>query len=154
MVNGAHKKIQDSLTSALIRIHDDYKKNGIIMSLRSYDDEGIITYGYLRKMAEMEIIINIGTGKRNSRYKWNRGDDPNYEELAQNILDYTPKRNLPKSEGVHKKSPEVNLSNPLSRQTYTNAVIGLTLELNELGLSEEAIKKRLPELLAALSNKF
>jgi hypothetical protein len=154
MEQEANKKILENLTAALARIHSDYKKDGIIMSLRSYDEEGVITYGYLRKMTEMEIIVNIGTGKRNARYKWNREDNPDYEELAQNILDYTPNRNLPKSEGVNKISPEVNLSNPLSRQTYTNAVIGLTLELHKLGFSEEAIKKRVPDLLAALSNKF
>jgi hypothetical protein len=154
MEQEANKKILENLTAALARIHSDYKKDGIIMSLRSYDEEGVITYGYLRKMTEMEIIVNIGTGKRNARYKWNREDNPDYEELAQNILDYTPNRNLPKSEGVNKISPEVNLSNLLSRQTYTNAVIGLTLELHKLGFSEEAIKKRVPDLLAALSNKF
>jgi len=154
MDHEAKKKILESITGALERIHNDYKEDGIILSLRSYDDEGVITYGYLRKMVEMNIIQNLGTGKRNARYKWNGGDDPNYVEIARNILDYTPKRNLPKSKKMTKESPEANLSNPLSRQTYTNAIIGLTLELKEIGLSEEAIKKRVPELLAALSNKF
>jgi len=131
------------IASALQKIHSDYKERGIIESLRTYDGNSVLTYGYLRKLIEMGILTNIGTSKKTARYQWTGGEKPDYEELAVSVLDYKlQKSNLPESE---KKL------NVLSEKTRIDAIISITLKLHKLGLSETEIKEEVPKLLTAFS---
>ena len=131
------------ITNALQRIHSDYKKTGIIESLKFYDGQNILTYGYLRKLIEMGILTNIGNSKKTSRYQWTGGDNPDYEELAISVIDHK----LQKSE-MPEKSNKINLT---SEKTRIDAIISITLRLQKLGLTEKEIKEEVPKLLNAFS---
>lgn len=131
------------IASALQRIHSDYKKNGIVESLRTYDGNNVLTYGYLRKLIEMGILTNIGTSKKTARYQWSGGDNPDYEELATSVIDYK----LQKSE-MPEKEVKTNI---LSEKTRIDAIISITLRLHKLGLSESEIKEEVPKLLTAFT---
>jgi len=131
------------ITNALQRIHSDYKKTGVIESLKFYDGQNILTYGYLRKLIEMGILTNIGNSKKTSRYQWTGGDSPDYEELAINVIDHK----LQKSE-MPEKGNKINLIN---EKTRIDAIISITLRLQKLGLSEKEIKEEVPKLLNAFS---
>jgi len=131
------------ITNALQTIHSDYKKTGVIESLKFYDGQNILTYGYLRKLIEMGVLTNIGNSKKTSRYQWTGGDNPDYEELAIEVIDYK----LQKSE-MPEKEKRINI---LSEKTQIDAIISITIRLQKLGLSEQEIKEEVPKLLNAFS---
>ncbi len=54
-----YKSLIEHISIALQRIHSDYQNDGVIKSLRTYDEENILTYGYLRKLIDMKILVNI-----------------------------------------------------------------------------------------------
>jgi len=138
-----YQALVENITSALIRIHSDYKKNGFIESLRTYDGQNILSYGYLRKLIEMEILTNVGTSKKTARYHWNGGEKPDYNDLAIKVIDYQVKKSEP-VEGNKKQ-------NILGEKTKIDAIIGLTLELAKSGRSEAEIKELVPIMLKLLS---
>jgi len=146
MEQKTHLSLIKHISAALHRIHSDYKKDNIIKSLRAYDEENVLTYGYLRKLINMDILINIGTGKRNARYKWNAGDEVDYEELAISVIDFKPQKKT--TDLTESKSP---LLNKIMENSRVNSIISLTLKLHKLGMSEEDIKEEVPKLLKSFS---
>ncbi len=143
-MNNKLEILQKSIVVALKKMHNDYKKNGVIKYLRTYDNENIITYGYLRKMIEMDILHNVGTSKKTSKYEWNGGDNPDYNSLALQIIEHSPQHLKP----LQKR----NVLDEMKRQTMINAVISITLRLNKLGMNEEEIQKEVPKLIQAFSS--
>jgi hypothetical protein len=138
-----YQTLVENITSALIKIHSDYKKNGFIESLRTYDGQNVLSYGYLRKLIEMGILTNVGSSKKTARYQWNGGEKPDYDDLAVKVIDYQLKKAEP-VEGNKKQ-------NLLGEKTKMDAIIGLTLKLQKMGLSDDEIKKEVPEMLKLLS---
>jgi len=134
------------ISNALGKIHSDYKRDGIIKSLRTYDEEGVLTYGYLRKLIDMEILINIGTSKKTSRYKWNATEDTDFEELAINVIDFKPS----KKDSVFHEGESSN-PNKMPEDSQINAIISITLKLQKLGMTEDDIKEEVPKLLKSFS---
>jgi len=122
------------ITNALQRIHSDYKKTGVIESLKFYDGQNILTYGYLRKLIEMGVLTNIGNSKKTSRYQWTGGENPDYEELAINVIDHK----LQKSE-MPEKGNKINL---ISEKTRIDAIISITLRLQKLGSLRRRLRRR------------
>jgi hypothetical protein len=133
----------ENITSALIRIHTDFKKDGLIQSLRTYDGQNILSYGYLRKLIEMGILINVGTSRKTARYSWNGGENPDYSALAVRIVDYQ----LTKSDSSE-SNKKLNL---LAENAKIDAIISITIRLQKAGLTEDEIKKEIPQLLKAFS---
>lgn len=146
MEKKTYTTLHEHISNALQKIHSDYKKDGIIKSLRTYDEENVLTYGYLRKLIDMEILVNIGTSKKNSRYRWNDKEEADYEELATRIIDFKIQRKS--SDFEETKSP---LPNKLFEGTHINAIISITLKLQKLGISEKDIKEEVPKLIKSFS---
>ena len=143
MTSNSYHTLAKEIAKALQIIHsDDKKKGGAIKSLKSYNDKGILSYAYLRKLVDMDIIVQRGTSKKSSRYEWNHMDDPDYYELALTVIDFSPTRNPV----VVRERKELPIDN-----NKIKTIIRLTLRLNEKGYTPEEILEEVPKLLEIAS---
>lgn len=71
------------LVGVLQNMFYDWKKLGYVPSLLNYKDE--ISYPILLILKKIKIIIPTAAG-RDSTYKWNESDTPNFSSIAQRVL--------------------------------------------------------------------
>lgn len=124
--------IEKELVSALMMMYNDYTKNTFIKSLNQYSINSNLSYGWIRKIVKVGILKRINEGsKKNLMYKWNGGEPPAFEMLANRVLGPSKKDKELLSERFIKRS-EGSLS--------TIDIIELTLILKRYSLTEEVIK--------------
>jgi len=129
--------VKQEIIKALRLIFKDYKKDKVIYSLSRYENK-YMTRTYLRKLADLQIIKRITSSKKNMQYIWNSGDNPNFEELADQVLTRSSKPALSNSDRSSFHSGEftssvIKVSNMLSKNGIDDSKIpGLTQEIMKI----------------------
>lgn len=144
MSQNKYHTLAKEIAKALQIIHSDYKQNGIILSLKTYDEKGLLSYAYLRKLIDMELLVNIGTSKKTSRYKWEADEDPDYYELALSVIDFSPTRRPVIVQENKQNSSQLD-------KVKIDSIIRLAIRLHEKGYSTEEIQEEVPKLLEIAS---
>jgi hypothetical protein len=76
---------RQALVDGLKKIHQDYKKDGVIYSIGNYETPDL-SRGVLRKLCEQGPLRRISSSKKNMQYEWIAGDNPDYSALATTIM--------------------------------------------------------------------
>jgi hypothetical protein len=111
--------LEKQIANVLRVLYDDYNKNGSIYGISRYEFE--VPRTYLRKIADIEIIKRITASKKNMQYKWNSGDNPNFDELAHKVI-------ISSSPRPEKNKPVKNYSYDASRISMLLVKKGIDME--------------------------
>jgi len=80
------------LINTLQIMMNDWQKNGVMQSLIYYCNNSTeFPYSQLRKMEKMGLLRSLSMSKRNKTYEWRGPENPNLENIAQNIINFTGK---------------------------------------------------------------
>jgi hypothetical protein len=77
--------IRKDIASALEKIYNDWKKNGVVSALFRYETS-LFTHGMIRKLPDMGVLKRLTTSKKNMSYEWIGEDNLNFEELARKLM--------------------------------------------------------------------
>jgi len=140
LINEDFSNIKQYVASGLKKIHDDFKSHKIIGGLHTYDVNGTLSTGYLRKLIEMGILTNVGTSRKTSRYEWTGPQNPNYDDLATKVISFKSSSRLPLPVRI-----------PKIPERLVKTIVNVTLRLNKLGVSEDNINDEILNLLSKMA---
>ncbi len=78
------KEGRQQIMITLEQIYEDYKKEGVIHTLRKYENK-FMSQMYLERLVDLGIIKKLTDIKGNIQYKWNGGDNPDFMELTNHV---------------------------------------------------------------------
>lgn len=76
---------QERLANGLRKIYGDYQRDRIIDNLYG-KYTGVLSVTYLRKLADLGFIKRMTKSKKKMLYTWTAGDNPDFIELANNLM--------------------------------------------------------------------
>jgi hypothetical protein len=105
--------VHTKIARALFKMYEDNKQhNNVLQTLKPYE----LTPAYLRKVIGSGVIKRTTTSKRDMRYTWDAGDNPNFDDLAERVISFSTRTKVKKPE------PNALLASKLSILLYKNGV--------------------------------
>ena len=82
-----YTEVRQQIMLTLEQIYEDYKKEGVIYTISKYESL-FKSKIFLHKLLDLEIIIKLTDSKGNIQYEWNSGDNPDFKDLTNRVLQY------------------------------------------------------------------